>query len=318
MGWVWREAGPVCDPKEMTVSGIRTVCCGLLAVVMMSCVVAAETDRVDLIRSFVLDAGRGGCLVVAHRAHHAVSPENSLGAIEDAVAIGAHMVELDVRKSADGVYVLMHDGTVDRTTTGEGKVSAMTLAELRGLQLMHANRPTVERVPTYREALEAARGRIMINVDLKGGSIREVIQVARAMGVSDHCLFKAKFGDVEGDDARWLRAQRDVIFMPIVETMEDAEASASMGFPAIEVVIRDGTRGGFDAEKIAWFTARGVRVWINVLWDGRLFAGFGDERGVLDPEGVYVALVRDGVGMLQTDVPEVVLGSLRAAGVLVP
>src|SRR5262249_5507780 len=71
--------------------------------------------------------------IVAHRGASLESPENTIPAIDRAIALGAAVVEIDLRYSADGEIVLMHDETVDRTTQGSGLVSRMTLAEIRKL-----------------------------------------------------------------------------------------------------------------------------------------------------------------------------------------
>src|SRR5262247_826875 len=71
--------------------------------------------------------------IVAHRGAALESPENTLPAIDRAIALGAAVVEIDLRYSADGEVVLMHDETVDRTTHGTGLVSRITLAEIRKL-----------------------------------------------------------------------------------------------------------------------------------------------------------------------------------------
>jgi len=72
-------------------------------------------------------------LVIAHRGGAALWPENTLVAFRHAVALGADVLELDVRASADGRVVVIHDATVDRTTDGRGAVATLTLAELRRL-----------------------------------------------------------------------------------------------------------------------------------------------------------------------------------------
>ncbi|WP_367211021.1 glycerophosphodiester phosphodiesterase family protein [Sphingobacterium sp. R2] len=82
--------------------------------------------------------------IAAHRGAHLKQPENSIAAIEEAIRQGASVVEVDVRASKDGVLVLMHDKTVNRTTTGQGEVAKHTYAELQKLhyapKLMEANR----------------------------------------------------------------------------------------------------------------------------------------------------------------------------------
>lgn len=72
-------------------------------------------------------------LVFAHRGGGGLYPENTLGAFEYSAKMGADVLELDVHATSDGVLVVMHDGSVDRTTNGKGRVSQMTLAELKKL-----------------------------------------------------------------------------------------------------------------------------------------------------------------------------------------
>lgn len=100
-------------------------------------------------------------------------PENTVPSLEAAAAAGAEMVEFDVQLSADGVAVLMHDATVERTTDGAGCVGSMTLAELQGLDAAAGTSlaGTGVRVPTLAEALAAVT--IGVNVEIKvfGGGV---------------------------------------------------------------------------------------------------------------------------------------------------
>ncbi len=108
-------------------------------------------------------------LVVAHRGDRAHAPENTMEALVRAVELGADAFEVDVRASRDGVAVLMHDATVDRTTSGRGLVRENTLAELRTLD---ASRNTASwsggraAVPTLEEVLVRFRG-FPIVLDIK-------------------------------------------------------------------------------------------------------------------------------------------------------
>jgi glycerophosphoryl diester phosphodiesterase len=92
-----------------------------------------------------IDAARGPCapadhvllcgapLLIAHRGGGALRPEETLPAYENAAALGADVLEMDVHTTADGEVVCLHDDTVDRTTDGTGEVHALTLAEVRAL-----------------------------------------------------------------------------------------------------------------------------------------------------------------------------------------
>jgi glycerophosphoryl diester phosphodiesterase len=74
-----------------------------------------------------------GVLVIAHRGGRRLWPENTLYAFEHAVDLGVDVLEMDIHSTKDGVLVVMHDNTVDRTTNGSGAVQDFTLAELEEL-----------------------------------------------------------------------------------------------------------------------------------------------------------------------------------------
>lgn len=104
-------------------------------------------------------------LVVAHRGASSTEPENTLGSFERAIALGAPVVELDVRLTADGVPVVMHDPEVSRTTDGTGWVHELTLAELLRLDAGRLGRP--QTVPQLRQVLELASGRAGLAIEIK-------------------------------------------------------------------------------------------------------------------------------------------------------
>lgn len=103
----------------------------------------------------------GGLPVIGHRGASGEHPENTLPAFEAAVAQGADAVELDVRVSADGVPVVIHDPTVDRTTNGTGAVAAFSLEALQSLDAGGG-----ARIPTFKEVL-ARFDRLPMIVEIK-------------------------------------------------------------------------------------------------------------------------------------------------------
>ena len=117
------------------------------------------------LRKQLFDKKDTSVMVVAHRGDWHGTAENSLHAIQKAIEKGCAAVEVDVRKTRDDSLVLMADETVDRMTSGKGRVSDMTLAEIRALTLKeyHGN-PTPQRVPTLEEALRFCKGKILITV----------------------------------------------------------------------------------------------------------------------------------------------------------
>ena len=107
--------------------------------------------------------------VIAHRGFSGVAPENTLAAFRRAIEIGADMIEVDVALTGDGHVVCLHDETLDRTTDGQGLLAAATFEEVRRLDAGSWFAPELagEKVPTLAEVLDLARGRILVNVEIK-------------------------------------------------------------------------------------------------------------------------------------------------------
>jgi glycerophosphoryl diester phosphodiesterase len=116
-------------------------------------------------------------LVIAHRGDSAHRPENTLASFAGALEVGAELVELDVQLTGDGHAIVLHDPTLDRTTTGRGDVRRMTLAEVRAVSAGYPDRfgnaYAGERVPTFVETLGLLRGRARILVEIKTESVTD-------------------------------------------------------------------------------------------------------------------------------------------------
>jgi glycerophosphoryl diester phosphodiesterase len=107
-------------------------------------------------------------IVVAHRGASVEQPENTIAAFEAAIEAGADAVEFDVRLTRDGHAVVMHDPDVARTTDGHGRVSDLTLAEVRRLGIALPGGGAAG-VPTLDEALGCLSGRAAADIELKNG-----------------------------------------------------------------------------------------------------------------------------------------------------
>jgi len=103
--------------------------------------------------------------IIAHRGASAYTAENTLAAFRAAADMGAHAIELDVKRSADGRIVVMHDATLARTAHGAaGVVRRMSYARLREMNVGPRGRP--ERIPTLEEVLDAVGHRLLVNIEL--------------------------------------------------------------------------------------------------------------------------------------------------------
>jgi glycerophosphoryl diester phosphodiesterase len=116
-------------------------------------------------------------LIIGHRGAAALAPENTLAALMKGLAC-ADAVEVDVRLSEDGVPVVIHDATLERTTNGQGPVRSRSLEELRSLDAGDG-----ERIPTLAEVLALVKGRTLLIVELKMPDTAEpALDAVRASG----------------------------------------------------------------------------------------------------------------------------------------
>ena len=185
----------------------------------------------------------GGTLVIAHRGGAGLWPENTLYAFERAAALGADVIETDVRATADGEIVVFHDERVERTTDGEGSVRAMTLAGLKRLDAAHRWSPDGGRtfplrgrgvnVPTLREVF-AALPRMRFNIEPKQAApsvAARLCRLIREYGMGERVLV-ASFGDAVLEDFR----------RECPEVATSASASEVAGFLALQ---RAGLAGSY-------------------------------------------------------------------------
>jgi len=155
-------------------------------------------------------------LTCAHRGNQNNAPENSLKSIQDAINEAIEMVEIDIRQTKDGKFVLMHDSTLDRTTNGSGDVSDFTLAELQQLKLKD-NRGvlTNEAIPTLQEALELGRGKIYFDLDISNNKVSfdRIYPVVKQYGMIKQSLFYTQGVSITKSA---LNKDADVIAMPVI------------------------------------------------------------------------------------------------------
>jgi glycerophosphoryl diester phosphodiesterase len=113
---------------------------------------------------------RSRLLRIAHRGASGHCPENTRAAFVRAIELGADMVELDCQMTRDGAVVVIHDDTLDRTTSGRGRVRDHTLRELKALDAgrWFAAQFSGEEILTLEEAIEILRGKVDLNLEIKG------------------------------------------------------------------------------------------------------------------------------------------------------
>jgi glycerophosphoryl diester phosphodiesterase len=263
------------------------------------------------------DSNNNQVIVVSHRGDWRNAPENSLQAIQNCIDMGVDMVEIDIRETKDGQLVLMHDKSVDRTTTGQGLVKEWTLDSLRTLNLIDGlGVKTQHKIPTLREALNAAKGKILVNLDKSYNIFDKCYKIIEETGTQNQVVIKGAkpLSDVEREFGDYLNK---VHFMPILGLPNNnanaiVEGYLSSGNPPIAfefTVKHDSTKFIKEFKNIR---ERGSSIWVNALWPHHN-AGHDDEKAVQDLT-IYDWFIDNNIDIIQTDRPEILLKYLRSKG----
>jgi glycerophosphoryl diester phosphodiesterase len=153
-----------------------------------------------------IDLTSSDVLIAAHRGGYESdtadrAPENSVANIRNCQSKGYELYETDIQRTKDGHFVMMHDATIDRETTGTGKASDMDLAELKKLHKRYRDGSvSEERVATLEEFLVEGKGRTIFKADLKPGvsaHFKEIMQLVVKHDAMDGIIFRVPYEEVD-------------------------------------------------------------------------------------------------------------------------
>lgn len=234
--------------------------------------------------------GQAAPLIAAHRGSMASGhPENTLPAFLHAAGMGAHFIELDLRTTADGALVVMHDRRVDRTTDGHGAVADLSLA---GIQRLDAGGGA--RVPTLDEVLAATRPlAVQLLLDIKpapGLDPAEIVAAVAARRRLDQVVFGVRSLEVR---SRLARASPDLRFLALLRRPEHIDGFLAAGVEGVRLWpqwIHD------DRGLVRRLRDAGTQVWVTT----------GDA-----PVAELLELAADGVDVLLTDRPAAAVAALH-------
>lgn len=263
------------------------------------------------------DQGQTGVMVAAHRGDWRNAPENSIMAIENCIKMGVEIVEVDVRLTRDSVLVLLHDRTLDRTTTGKGNISEWAYDSLQSLFLKNgAGIPTENRIPTLKEALMVSKGKVILNLDKTDDYLIEVYSVVRTSGSVDWVIFKGRSPYFQMQE-QYGPLMDSILYMPIItEKTPDignfiGDYLGNMKPYAFELVFETDTSEIL--EYIDLIENNNTKIWINTLW-GALCAGHNDDKALSDPDQNWGWIINTGADIIQTDRPIYLLNYLNERG----
>ncbi|MGM0377204.1 MAG: glycerophosphodiester phosphodiesterase family protein [Bacteroidota bacterium] len=266
---------------------------------------------------YILGARIKYVLVVAHRGDWRNAPENSLLAIDNCIKMGVDIVEIDVRMTKDSVLVLMHDKTIDRTTSGKGKVSDWTLDSLKSLGLRNeANCITQRKIPTLEEAMLAARGKILVNVDKAHDYLDEVYQVLKKTETVNQAILKGP-NNIDEVRRKYGTLLNEIIYMPVIfektPNLKDFVDDFMTEYHPVAFEVIYSSTDSPNFEIINYIKQQNSRIWVNTLWES-LCAGRDDDRALEDPDGSWGWVIEHGANIIQTDRPALLLEYLKEKG----
>ena len=290
----------------------------ILMIAVMATLSLAAQNRVEQIREKLLNRDRSSVIVASHRGDWRNFPENSLAAIDNAINMGVDIVELDVQRTKDGTLILMHDPTLDRTTTGKGKIAEVTWDSISRLKLKNGCAiRTIHNVPTLEEALLHAKGKIMLNLDKADRYFEEVYALMQKTGTTKQIIMKGS-KSAEAVKKQFGKYLEDVIYMPIVNLdKKNAREQLEMFCDGLNPVafellfVKDSNPLPLEVKTM--LDGKSL-IWYNTLWD-TMAGGHDDDMSLKDPDAGYGYLIDTlGCRIIQTDRPQYLIDYLRKRG----
>jgi len=245
--------------------------------------------------AFISQADPG---ISAHRGNTGRAPENTLATYKNALKLRVNFIEIDVRTSLDGELIILHDGSLNRTTNGEGPVKNVTFSELKKLSAGkgHAGFEK-EKIPSLAEVCQLISRwnkwhtkKTFIYVDCKEVAPKPLVEILRKYGLaSESCFY--------GNDAFLLSLKTEFPQARLMPSLRKKEEIASK-IAALHPYAFDANFLSLTSEMVAEIHAEGIRVFTDLL-------------GPLDKDVNYTKAALMGVDLIQTDKPALVLKTLN-------
>ena len=173
-------------------------------------------------------------LKIGHRGAAGHAPENTLAAIRKGIELGVDFIEIDVRCTADGILVALHDATVNRTTNGKGPIDRLTLRDVKALDAGNG-----ERVPMLEEVLRVVSGHAGLMLELKvKGAAQKTVEVVQKAEFKDPVIY-ASFLHEELGIIRSVDAEASL--MALFGRLPQASVARAMKYSPSHVGLRHDT-----------------------------------------------------------------------------
>ena len=255
-------------------------------------------------------------MVVAHRGDWRNAPENSFQAVKNCIDMGVDMVEIDLKRTKDSVIILMHDKTLDRTTTGTGLVSDNEFDTIKDLFLKNGyGMPTQHKIPTLMQVLNLCKDKILVFLDKGYEYVPDVMLMVKKLNMEDQVFFEGK-SNYDSIKTRYAEMLKDYNYMPRIKVSVDTLQSKSYIAPFLnskcQIFICSVDSAEINNAKpfIQKIKDKNKKVMLTTLWQNTC-AGYTDDGALNDPEANWGKVIELGANLICTDRPLDVINYLK-------
>ncbi len=196
-------------------------------------------------------------LKIGHRGAAGHAPENTLAAVRKGIALGVDFVEIDIRRTADGRLVVLHDATVNRTTDGKGRIESLYFKDLERLDAGNG-----EHIPTLAEVLTAATGKTGLMVELKvRGTAQQAVETVRETRFKGPVIYASFFHD---ELTHIRKADPDASLMVLFGSLSRASVSRAIKYGSSFVGLPHNKATG---PRVNSFHRAGLRIFVYTAND---------------------------------------------------
>lgn len=228
-------------------------------------------------------------------------PENCIATFENTLKHTYSIIEIDPRYTKDSIMIVHHDPTLQRTTTGNGRVIDFTLSELREFRLKDTKgNPTQFPIPTFEEMLKWAKGKTILVLDDKGVSIQNRVEMVEKHKAEAYCIVMA----YSYEDAKICYKMNPNIMMQIfIATPEKFTEFEKTGIPWKNVVVFVGHKEPKDLAVIKMIHDKGARCIMGTSRNVDREFIEGKVTSIEELKDSYDAILHLGIDIMETDIP---------------
>jgi glycerophosphoryl diester phosphodiesterase len=249
------------------------------------------------LHDFFRYTGKDVMLIAGHRGGMVKGfPENSIATFENTLKHTPAFFEIDPRLTKDSIIVLMHDATLDRTTTGKGKLSDYTYAELKAFHLKDAEGNITEYgIPTLSEVIEWARGKTILNLDHKDVPLAMTAALIKKHKADAFVMLTVH----KPSEARYyLDDNKDRMFSAFIKSKKELEEYENAGIPFTQMIAYIGPLVKPENQELyTLLNEKGTMCMISAA------SSYDKSTDMPERKAAYRAVVKDGASILESDYP---------------